>query len=335
MGAQRLEAARRLLDQRADFGIGFDVAEIEAEADPPAAHTLVEADRVVARLGRQRAPVARIGAGHGVQRQRRVEHAARQHALADHVGERRVGGILRDAPVGRLQPDQAGMGGGNADRAAAVIAVVERSDAGRGHRRGAARRAAGRVAEVPRAARGALQRRIGQRLPAELRGRALADDRHAGGAQAGRHGASSARGVSSVACEPIRVGQPFTVVVSLIEVGTPSSGDNGSPCASAPRTARAAARAPSGSISTRKLRCGCRRSARASTCSITSTGERVAAAEGRPSRRRRSRNIIGHAVYLGRGSTPPSISAWRSGPACSEAKPAPKLGRSRGNAWSR
>src|SRR5947207_15409319 len=30
-------------------------------------------------------------------------------------------------------------------------------------------------------------------------------------------GASSAAGVSSVACEPMRVGQPFTVVVSLID----------------------------------------------------------------------------------------------------------------------
>ena len=184
MRAQRLEAARRRFDQRADFGVGFDVAEVEAEADLPAAHAAVEADRVVAILGRQRAPVARIGAGHDVQRQRRVEHAARQHALADHVGERRVGGILRDAAVAGLQSDQPGMGGGNADRAAAVVAVIERIDARRRQRRGAARRAAGRVLGIPRAARRALQRRIGQRLPAELRRRALADEDHAGRAEA-------------------------------------------------------------------------------------------------------------------------------------------------------
>jgi hypothetical protein len=39
-------------------------------------------------------------------------------------------------------------------------------------------------------------------------------------------GAPSATGVSSVACEPSRVGQPLTLVVSLIEVGTPSNGDS-------------------------------------------------------------------------------------------------------------
>src|SRR5258708_2690499 len=42
-------------------------------------------------------------------------------------------------------------------------------------------------------------------------------------------GASSLTGVSSVACEPSRVGQPLTLVVSLIAVGTPSIGDTGSP----------------------------------------------------------------------------------------------------------
>src|SRR5690242_15148343 len=36
-------------------------------------------------------------------------------------------------------------------------------------------------------------------------------------------GASSGAGVSSVAWEPRRVGQPLIVVVSLIDVGTPSS----------------------------------------------------------------------------------------------------------------
>ena len=86
-------------------------------------------------------------------------------------------------------------------------------------------------------------------------------------------GASSATGVSSVACEPSRVGQPLTLVVSLIEVGTPSRGDSGSPFCQRASEARAAARAPSASRRTRKLRCGCRRSARFSVLSTTSTGE--------------------------------------------------------------
>ena len=68
---QRLEGFLQRLDQRADFlddgakpfealggggdqcaylGIGFDMAEIEAEAKPEAAHALFESDRVVARL---------------------------------------------------------------------------------------------------------------------------------------------------------------------------------------------------------------------------------------------------------------------------------------------
>ena len=184
MRTERLEVPGRLGDQLAHLRVGFDVAEIEAQPDPPAAHAIVEADRVVARVGRQRTPVARIGPGRDVERQRGVEHRARQHTLADHVGERRVGGVLGDAAVARLQSDEAGMGRGDADRAAAVIAVVERIDPGRGQRRGAARRAAGRVLQVPWIARGALQGRIGQGLPAELGGRRLAEEDKAGGLEA-------------------------------------------------------------------------------------------------------------------------------------------------------
>jgi hypothetical protein len=102
MRARCLEAVGRRCDQLTDFRIGLHVAEVEAQADTPAAHSVLEADRVVARVGRQRAPVAWIGSGGDVQRQRRVEHRARQNALAHHVGERRLGGILRDAPVARL-----------------------------------------------------------------------------------------------------------------------------------------------------------------------------------------------------------------------------------------
>ena len=188
MGAEFLEAPGRGGDQRTNLRVGRHMPEIQTKPDLPAAHAVVETDRVVARIGRQRAPVARIGTGHDVQRHRRVEHGARQHALADDVGKRGVGGILRDAPVARLQPDQAGVGGRDADRAATVVAVVEGIDAGSREGRGAAGRSSRRVPEIPGTARRALQRRVGERLPAELGRRALAEKDHAGGAQTLRHG---------------------------------------------------------------------------------------------------------------------------------------------------
>ena len=79
MRAEGLEMPGRVGDQLAHLGVGFDMAEIEAQADPPAAHAIVEADRVVPRVGWQGAPVTRIGASGDVERQRRVEHRARQH----------------------------------------------------------------------------------------------------------------------------------------------------------------------------------------------------------------------------------------------------------------
>ena len=184
MGAQRLEVPGSVGDQLAHLGIGLDVAEIEAQADPPAAHAIVETDRMVPRVGWQGAPVTRIRAGGDIERQRGVEHRTRQHALADHVSERRIGRVLGDAAVARLQPDEAGMGCGDADRAASVIAVVERIDPGGCERRGAARRTAGRVLQVPRVAGGALQRRIGQGLPTELGGRRLAEEDESGSLEA-------------------------------------------------------------------------------------------------------------------------------------------------------
>ena len=137
----------------------------------------------------------------------RVEHRARQHTLADHVGERRVGRVLGDAAVARLEADKAGMGRGDADRATAVIAVVERIDPGRRQRRGAARRTAGRMLQVPRIARGALQGRIGQGLPAELRRRRLANEDEPGSLEAVDDGCvldgcRLVRGVRAVARRP-------------------------------------------------------------------------------------------------------------------------------------
>ena len=73
MRAEILEAPRRGGDELAHLRIGFHMAEVEAEADLPAANAGVQAHRVVARLGRQGTPVARIGPCREIQRHRRVE----------------------------------------------------------------------------------------------------------------------------------------------------------------------------------------------------------------------------------------------------------------------
>ena len=207
MRAEILEALRRGHDEIAHLRIGLHMAEVEAETDLPAAHAGVEADRVVARLGRQRSPVTRIGTSREVQRHRGVEHRARQDALADHVGEGCIGRRLRDASIGRLQADEPGMGCGNADRTAAIVAMVEWIDARRRERRGAAGRAAGRVGDVPRIARRALERRVGQSLPAELGRRGLAKNDHAPGKEPVDDGGvldsrGLVRGMRSQTCRP-------------------------------------------------------------------------------------------------------------------------------------
>ena len=160
MGTERLEVPGRLGDQLADLRVGFDVAEIEAQPDPPAAHAIVETDRMVARVGRQRTPVARIGPGRDVERQRGVEHRARQHTLADHVGERQVGRVLGDAAVARLQPDEAGMAAGMRIEPPPSLPMLNAlMPAPRPPRRRRRNRRAS--APVPWIARHALQRRIG------------------------------------------------------------------------------------------------------------------------------------------------------------------------------
>ena len=73
--AQFLEALRGGGDQGCDLGFGRHMAEVEAEANPHAAHASVEADGVVARLDRKRAPVAWVGPCHDVQGERRVPHS--------------------------------------------------------------------------------------------------------------------------------------------------------------------------------------------------------------------------------------------------------------------
>ena len=108
----------------------------------------------------------------------------------DHHGQRRLEGARApgDAPVGRLEPEQAGEPGRDADRAAPVAPAGDGEQAtghgGRRPPRGAARGALG----IPRVAGGAVQLGAGAVDPAELRGGGLAGQHGAGGPQPGHLG---------------------------------------------------------------------------------------------------------------------------------------------------
>ena len=91
------------------------------------------------RAERRRRPVT----GQQVERERGVEHRAGEHAVDAEALE---GGQLRperDPEPGRLEPDDAAARRGDADRAAGVVAVRDRDQAG-GDRGGAAARRAAR-----------------------------------------------------------------------------------------------------------------------------------------------------------------------------------------------
>ncbi len=91
-------------------------------------------------------------------------------------------------------------------------------------------------------------------------------------------GASSFHGpLGSTVFEPRSVGQPFVRMMSLIEVGTPSSSPIGSPLRQRASLARAAASAAFSSSRLKQLSTGLSWSTRASTARSTSTGESVLA----------------------------------------------------------
>src|SRR5205085_7387775 len=80
----------------------------------------------------------------------------------------------RYASVRRLEPVDAAERRGNADRARAVGALVQRTQARRDRGGGARARPAGGRGGVPRVARDAGQWAVAEGLPAELRTRRLA-----------------------------------------------------------------------------------------------------------------------------------------------------------------
>src|SRR5580704_8914105 len=86
-------------------------------------------------------------------------------------------------------------------------------------------------------------------------------------------GASASAGALSVSLLPIEAGQPFARTSSLIETGTPSSADSGSPFLQRRSEARAALSAAPASTRVKALIRGPIFSLRASTAFMVSTGE--------------------------------------------------------------
>ena len=114
---------------------------------------------------------------------RSVGEGAREHPVDSKRGVAQLGGG-RDAPARRLEADQAAAGGGDPDRATAVVAVRHREHPGRHRRGGPARGAAGRALQVPGVVRRAEEACLAGGQDAVLGQRRRADDHEAGIAQA-------------------------------------------------------------------------------------------------------------------------------------------------------
>ena len=148
----------------------------------------------------------------------RAEHAVDRQAVPRARARRQ-----RDAPALRLQPEQPAPRRRDADRAGAVGAERGADEARRDGRRAAAARAARRALQVPRIARDAERRRLGERPDAQLWDVRLADDHRAGRAQAAHDLGVRREPGRSTAFVPSIVGSPATSMSSLTANGTPSN----------------------------------------------------------------------------------------------------------------
>jgi hypothetical protein len=182
-----------------------------------------------------------------------------------------------------LVPENAGEAGRNADRAAPVGADGKRAHAGGQRCRSAARRASRRLGGIPGIARDAgegesvtpFQPNSGvvvlpMRIAPASRSRATT-------------GASSVHAWSgSTVLEPRKVGQPLVSKMSLMVVGTPSSGPSGSCLRQRASESRAAASAASASTRQNALSLPSTSSMRSSTARVASTGENLPAVTLQP-----------------------------------------------------
>ena len=183
------------------------------------------------------------GSAMHVEQQRDVGDGAR-HRPAVRDGPERARRPRRDAAEGRLDARQAAEAARDPDRAAAVGAQRQRDHAGRQRGRAPAARAAGRALEVPRVARDALQRAVGDALPAELGRRRLAERarRRGGGARRRRARRRPTAPAGSIAREPRSVGQPRVRKTSLTADG--HAVERAGRLAAAPALLRGARRRP-------------------------------------------------------------------------------------------
>ena len=127
-----------------------------------------------------------VGLGHGREPEADVAHLARDRSLhRHHLHEQgpflRLGGVPGGHPAeGRPDGGASAAPGGDAERAANVVAVRDRPDPGRHARRRPARRPpAGHALGVPGVAGEAAQGIVGERPERELRGVGPADDHRA------------------------------------------------------------------------------------------------------------------------------------------------------------
>ena len=184
VAAERLEDSRRVLADRQDSRIDRRVAEVGRPRHVEPLHVRVTRLEIRAGFPRQRFAIAVVAAGDDVEHRRRVADGARDRPDVPDVLEAAEHRAIRDAPERGLQAVHAAERGRNADRAAAVGSERQRADPARHRRGGAAARAAGRQGRVPRIARDAEERVLGERLVAELRGVGLAKEHRAGRLQA-------------------------------------------------------------------------------------------------------------------------------------------------------
>ena len=172
------QVAHRGLAGREHLRIHEPVADAGEPPDPQAPH------RDVARIV-GRAPGASTGRPRRGRRSRRSRRpspprSAPSGRCRTSTRRDRPGARAATRPSVGLSPTMPQHAAGSADRAAAVGAERERPLAGGDRRGGATRRAARGAREVPRIARGAEERAVGQRLVAELRRGRLADQDGAG-----------------------------------------------------------------------------------------------------------------------------------------------------------
>ena len=177
--ALRRERIGGAADRAGDLGIDIaHITEIGTERDAQSAHAIVQSDPIVARVVRQRGPVARVGTAHYREHQRQVFDAAGVRSQVRDGSERRQG-KCGNAAERWLQSRNAAERRGDTYRPRTVGAHRQRPHPRGDRRRRATRRASRRHRGVPRVIGDAGQRVVGRALDAEFGRRRLAEQHRA------------------------------------------------------------------------------------------------------------------------------------------------------------